>query len=135
MLVCASAGPYIVCTGRGIAVIPISGGTAQAYRPRAGQRYRAAMATGETRTSPPRNPIRAAGRRCPGLAQFVIVFLVWFVVFWVGHVHAAQPADVPRGFLYGIFWGVPFALLTLLATRSEQTKRYLREHPEEHDAH
>ena len=40
-----------------------------------------------------------------------------------------------RGFLYGIFWGIPFTLLTLLATRSEQAKRYLREHPEEHDAH
>ena len=33
--------------------------------------------------------------------------------------------------MYGIFWGATFALLTLLATRSEQTKRYLREHPEE----
>ena len=27
VLECASAGPYIVCTGRGMAVIPISGGT------------------------------------------------------------------------------------------------------------
>ena len=40
-----------------------------------------------------------------------------------------------RGFLYGLFWGVPFSLLTLLATRSEQAKRYLREHPEEQDVH
>jgi hypothetical protein len=30
--VCASAGPYIVCTERGMAVIPISCGTGQAYR-------------------------------------------------------------------------------------------------------
>jgi hypothetical protein len=40
-----------------------------------------------------------------------------------------------RGFLYGIFWAIPFTLLTLLATRSEQAKRYLREHPGEQDAH
>jgi hypothetical protein len=92
------------------------------------------MATGETRTPPPRNPIGRRWEALPGPAQFVAAFLVWFVLFWVGHVTLLnQPMF--RGFLYGIFWGGTFALLTLLATRSEQAKRYQREHPEEHDAH
>ena len=53
------------------------------------------------------------------------------LVFWVGHVQLLNQPVFLRGFLYGIFWGIPFTLLTLLATRSEQAKRYLREHPEE----
>ena len=81
-----------------------------------------------------RNPIQRRWEAFPGPLQFLLAFLVWFVIFWVGHVKLLnQP--VGRGFLYGIFWGIPFTLLTLLATRSEQAKRYLREHPEERDAH
>ena len=93
------------------------------------------MAAGETGTPPRATRSAAAGRRCPGSAQFAVAFPIWFVVFWVGHVKLLNQPVFLRGFLYGIFWGVPFALLTLLATRSEQAKRYLREHPEEHDAH
>ena len=85
-------------------------------------------------TLEPRSRIMRRWEKLPGPAQFVIAFLVWFVIFWVGHVQLLnQP--VFRGFLSGIVWGGTFALLTLLATRSEQTKRYLREHPEERDAH
>ena len=40
-----------------------------------------------------------------------------------------------NGWIAAASVAVHAALLTLLATRSEQTKRYLREHPEEHDAH
>jgi len=81
-----------------------------------------------------RNPIQRRWERLPGPVQFLIAFFVWFWIFWVGHVELLnQP--VGRGFLYGIFWGGTFALLTLLATRSEQTKRHLREHPEDDDAH
>jgi hypothetical protein len=82
----------------------------------------------------PSNRVMRRWEKIPGPGQFVIAFLIWFAIFWVGHVQLLnQP--VFRGFLYGIFWGGTFALLTLLATRSEQTKRYLREHPEENDAH
>jgi hypothetical protein len=78
----------------------------------------------------PRNRIMRRWERIPGTGQFLISFFVWFWIFWIGHVQLLnQP--VGRGFMYGIFWGATFALLTLLATRSEQTKRYLREHPEE----
>jgi hypothetical protein len=84
--------------------------------------------------SQPTNRFLRRWERLPGPAQFVVAFLVWFALFWVGHVQLLnQP--VGRGFLYGVFWGGTFALLTLLATRSEQSKRYLREHPEENDAH
>ena len=81
------------------------------------------------------NPIMRRWEALPGLAQFCIVFPIWFAVFWVGHVKLLNQPVFLRGFLYGLFWGVPFSLLTLLATRSEQARRYLREHPEEPDVH
>jgi hypothetical protein len=81
------------------------------------------------------NPIMRRWEALPGVAQFLIVFPLWFVIFWVGHVQLLNQPVFFRGFFYGLFWGVPFALLTLLATRSEQARRYLREHPEERDAH
>ena len=81
------------------------------------------------------NPIMRRWEALPGVAQFCIVFPIWFLVFWVGHVKLLNQPVFLRGFLYGLFWGVPFALLTLLATRSEQAKRYLRENPEEQDVH
>lgn len=81
------------------------------------------------------NPIMRRWESLPGVAQFVIVFPIWFLVFWVGHVKLLNQPVFFRGFFYGIFWGVPFAFLTMLATRVEQAKRYLREHPEENDAH
>jgi DMSO/TMAO reductase YedYZ heme-binding membrane subunit len=69
--------------------------------------------------------------------QFLVSFFIYFWVFWVGHVKLLnQP--VLRGFFYGIFWGATFAMLTLLATRSERMKRQQRqqaEGAEEHDAH
>jgi hypothetical protein len=106
----------------------IRDGIGQAYRPPSGRRYRAAVA------AEARNPIQRRWEALPGPLQFLIAFLIWFVIFWVGHVKLLnQP--VGRGFLYGIFWGGTFSLLTLLATRSEQTKRHQREHPEDSDAH
>jgi len=82
-----------------------------------------------------RNPIQRRWEKLPGVAQFLIAFPIWFALFWIGHVQLLNQPVFLRGFLYGIFWGIPFTLLTLLATRSEQAKRYLREHPEEQDAH
>jgi hypothetical protein len=82
-----------------------------------------------------RNPIQRRWEKLPGLGQFAVAFPIWFVIFWVGHVQLLNQPVFLRGFFYGIFWGIPFTLLTLLATRSEQAKRHLREHPEEHDAH
>ena len=109
-------------------MIPIRDGIGLAYRPHEGRRYRAAVA------AEAHNSIQRRWEAFPGPLQFLLAFLVWFVIFWVGHVQLLnQP--VFRGFLYGIFWGGTFSLLTLLATRSEQTKRHLREHPEENDAH
>ena len=84
---------------------------------------------------PANNPIQRRWEALPGVAQFAIAFPIWFLVFWVGHVKLLNQPVFLRGFLYGIFWGIPFTLLTLLATRSEQAKRYLREYPEENDAH
>jgi len=85
------------------------------------------------KTSEPRNFIMRRWEKLPGPGQFCLAFFIWFWIFWIGHVQLLnQP--VGRGFMYGIFWGATFALLTLLATRSEQAKRYAREHPEEHDA-
>ena len=81
------------------------------------------------------NRIQRAWENLPGVAQFAIAFPIWFAAFWVGHVQLLNQPVFLRGFLYGLFWGIPFTLLTLLATRSEQAKRYLREHPEENDAH
>ena len=81
------------------------------------------------------NPIQRRWEKLPGVAQFLIAFPVWFTAFWVGHVQLLNQPVFLRGFLYGLFWGIPFTLLTLLATRSEQAKRYLREHPGEQDAH
>ena len=112
-----------------------SGGTRQAYRQPHARRYRACVAAESPKRVESGNPILRRWEALPGPAQFLIVFPVWFVVFWVGHVKLLNQPVFLRGFLYGLFWGVPFSLLTLLATRSEQTKRYLREHPEEHDAH
>ena len=77
----------------------------------------------------------AAGRRFRARCSSCIAFPSGSSIFWVGHVKLLNQPVFLRGFLYGIFWGVPFSLLTLLATRSEQTKRYLREHPEDSDAH
>jgi hypothetical protein len=93
-----------------------------------GRRYRAGVA------AEARNPIQRRWEALPGPLQFLLAFLVWFVIFWVGHVTLLNQPML-RGFLYGIFWGGTFALLTLLATRSEQTRRQLREHPEDSDAH
>ena len=109
--------------------IPIWCGIAQAYRP-------PCTAGGIVRAWQPRRATRssAAGRRFPAPLQFLLAFLVWFVIFWVGHVTLLNQPML-RGFLYGIFWGGTFSLLTLLATRSEQTRRQLREHPEDSDAH
>jgi hypothetical protein len=82
-----------------------------------------------------RNPIQRRWEKLPGVAQFAVAFPIWFGLFWVGHVQLLNQPVFLRGFLYGIFWAIPFTLLTLLATRSEQAKRYLREHPGEQDAH
>jgi hypothetical protein len=133
-----------------MAVIPISGGTGEAYRPPLGRRYRAGRMEQDP-SSPPdasrppepagppgaQHPIGRLWERMPGPMQFSVSFFIYFWVFWIGHVELLyQP--VLRGFFYGIFWGATFAILTLLATRSERMKREQRwyaEHGGERDAH
>ena len=107
----------------------------QAYRQLLRQRYRASVEHEAPKIVESSNPIMRRWEALPGVAQFCIVFPIWFLVFWVGHVKLLNQPVFLRGFLYGLFWGLPFSLLTLLATRSEQAKRYLREHPEEQDVH
>jgi hypothetical protein len=69
---------------------------------------------------PPRLLLRWESLSVP--AQIAVAGPVIVAVLFVGHV-AMLDQPLGRGFLYALFWGVPFTGIVIAATRNEARRR------------
>ncbi|HEX3329295.1 MAG TPA: hypothetical protein VHS27_05190 [Gaiellales bacterium] len=58
----------------------------------------------------------------PGQAQFMVTLPVAVVLLFFLHVIAFHLSPF-RSFFYALFWGIPFALIVVAASRNESLKR------------
>ena len=71
----------------------------------------------------PAGPLARRWESLSGAAQFAICLPVTILVMWWFHVALLNQPAFWRGFFYGVFWGIPFALLIVLASTHEANKR------------
>ena len=71
----------------------------------------------------PAGPIARRWESLPGAVQFAICAPITILFMWWFHVALLNQPVLWRGLFYGVFWGIPFAFLIVLASTHEANKR------------